>query len=141
MLYLAQIHKKLASDPIELQLLVQQQEGDLWLKCNQKLTIEPQEFLTNGLLVLVDINEKQEILEIKNAKDWVLKLVQTYVSDTAINPKFLEQEKSILEHWRQELTSQSQDLTRIRLELETRREQLQELEATLNSECDSGKQD
>lgn len=141
MLYLAQINQTSASDPIQLHLLAQQQEENLWIHCQQKLRIEPQEFFSDGLLVLVNLGENQEILEIKNAKNWVLTLIQTYLSETAINPQILEQEKTILEHWRQELTSQSQDLTRMRLELETRREQLQELEATLNAEGDSTKQE
>jgi len=141
MLYLAQINQTSASDQLQLHLLAQQQEENLWIHCQQKLRIEPREFFSDGLLVLVNLGENQEILEINNAKDWVLNLIQTYLSETAINPQILEQEKTILEHWRQELTSQSQDLTRMRLELETRREQLQELEATLNAEGDSSKQE
>ena len=43
----------------------------------------------------------------------------------------LEQEKSKLEEWKQELTSEQQKITQDRLELETRLEQLKELEDNL----------
>ena len=44
------------------------------------------------------------------------------------------EEEARLEKWRQELTVQSQDLARIRLEVETRREELQQLEENLSLE-------
>jgi hypothetical protein len=74
---------------------------------------------------------------LRNAKDWVLNLVKEYLVEGHSNPKLnlnISEEQTRIEKWRQELTSQSQDLTRIRLEIETRREELQELERTLNWE-------
>jgi hypothetical protein len=81
----------------------------------------------------VDLSENYEILSIQQAKDWVLDLVQKYLT-IEVNPTFLQEEAERVEQWRQDLTLQSQDLTRRNLELEARREQLQTLEEELKQE-------
>ena len=140
MLYLAQVKKKSPSNTLALQLIAQQESETFWISCQRILPIPENELLNEGLLLLVKLGENDEILEIKNAKDWVLKLVEKYLSNTTINQEFLDKEKNDIEQWRKELTSQSQDLTKMRLEIESRREQLQELEATLNAESELAKE-
>jgi uncharacterized protein (DUF3084 family) len=63
----------------------------------------------------------------------VLDLVQQYLS-VGVTPTFLQEEAERTEQWRQDLTLQSQDLTRRHLEMEARREQIQTLEEDLKRE-------
>ncbi|NES24076.1 MAG: hypothetical protein F6K41_35485, partial [Symploca sp. SIO3E6] len=71
-----------------------------------------------------------EILNIQPAQDWVLTLVDQYLS-TGVTPTFLREEAERTEQWRQDLTLQSQNLTRQRLEMEARRERIETLEEEL----------
>lgn len=138
MLYLAEVVKNLFSGQLELHLLAVEESKLQWTFCHEKfipLSISNQ--LKEGLLVLVELDENDQISYLRDAKDWVLKLVKEYLVEGHSNPKIsinISEEQARIEKWRQELTSQSQDLTRIRLEIETRREELQELEKSLNSE-------
>ena len=66
-----------------------------------------------------------------NATDWLLDVVKQHFAKGMITPDFVRKEQAKIETWRQEITSQSQDLTRRQLEIETRREQLEELEKKL----------
>ena len=135
MLYLAQIKKNAISGETQLQLLARQFRDRNWKICNrQSVPLDQELGYSEGLLVLVKLDEKNEIIEIKEAQDWVLELVEKYLSNTKITPEFVKKEQERIEQWRQELASQSQDLTRRSLEIETRREQLQELEETLMRE-------
>lgn len=135
MLYLAQIKKNAISGETQLQLLARQFRDRNWKICNrQSVPLDHKLGYSEGLLVLVKLDEKNEIIEIKEAQDWVLELVEKYLSNTKITPEFVKKEQERIEQWRQELASQSQDLTRRSLEIETRREQLQELEETLMRE-------
>lgn len=135
MLYLAQVTKNHLSGSLELQLLAYRNSDNLWRVSHpESLPVNQDLKLNEGLLVLVDCSDNREILKIIEAKDWVLQLVQQYLSNYAITPQFVEKEQARLEKWRQELTSKSQDLTRQLLEIETRREQLQELETSLKGE-------
>lgn len=126
MLHLAQVHKNPHSGKMELQLLACQQAEDEWVVSNSEtLSVEEgtvQE-IREGMLVLANIDENPQVKSIKDASDWVLGLVRQYCS--------LKQEE---EQWRQDLTLQSQDLTRRNLEIETRTEQIQALEEKLKQE-------
>jgi polyhydroxyalkanoate synthesis regulator phasin len=135
MLYLAQVHKNEFLDQHQLQLLARQEAENVW-------TIIPEEAfillgkgssLAEKLLVLVELSATGDIEKIEEATNWVLNLVQTYLS-TGITPEFLHQEAERAEQWRQNLTLQNQDLARRSLELEARREQIQALEETLKRE-------
>ncbi|AFY50804.1 hypothetical protein Nos7524_5079 [Nostoc sp. PCC 7524] len=135
MLYLAQVHKNEFLDQYQLRLLARQEEDHLW-------TIIPEEaFILLGkgntmsekLLVLVELSSTGDIERMEDACDWVLYLVQTYLS-TGVTPEFLQQEIERAEQWRQSLTLQNQDLARRSLELEARREQIQALEESLKRE-------
>jgi len=139
MLYLAQVQNKLQAERIELLLLAVQTSENAWttessesifLEENSPLDVS---LLTNGRLVLADLDENLQILAIQDAKEWVLGLVQK-LSTTSSEPCSFGEEEATIEQWRQELTLQSQDMTRRNLEIETRREQIQELEQSLKQE-------
>ena len=132
MLHLAQVKKNPDSGEMELLLLARQTSHNLWDTLSDKIiscTI-PMGF-GDGVLVLVKLGDNQEIIELKEAKDWVMGLVETYLSHGIITPEWVEKEQEKVEQWRQEITAKSLDLTRRQLELETQKEQLQELEKKL----------
>jgi hypothetical protein len=135
MLYLAQVNKNLTSGAIELQVLARQQSDNSWaIDTSEVLPISKENNLCEALLVLVELDENKQIVEVKNAKNWVINLLQQYLSVSSITPEFVREEQARIEQWRQEITAQSLDLTRRYLEVETQREQIQELEASLKLE-------
>ncbi|MDP5017317.1 MAG: hypothetical protein NWQ43_08460 [Dolichospermum sp.] len=146
MLYLAQVHKNDFLDQYQLHLLARQESENFWLTISdsdrltydssvvtQAITIETlillgkENTMSHNLLVLVELSATGEIETIQDAKDWVMNLVQTYLS-TGVTPEFMKQEAEKLENWQQHLTLQNQDLARRSLELEARREQIEALE-------------
>ncbi len=138
MLYLAQVQKKEILGEISLQLLACQNSDETWAMLFQEtvLTLPPdftQNVLNEGMLVLTDIGENSQVLHIQTATNWVLELVQKYLT-TGFTPDFLQQEADKAEEWRQSLTLQSQGLSRRLIEVEARREQIQNLEAKLQQE-------
>lgn len=135
MLYLAQVTRDPISGDIKLLILAYQQAEHIWATSNSEvLPIGQENCLPEGLLVLVEINDNRQITEIKEAKDWIVSLIGQYLSESSITPEFVQQEQARIEQWRQEIASQSLDLTRRYLEVETQREQIQELEASLKLE-------
>lgn len=136
MLYLAQVHQNKVSGQRELQLLAYRQSEQVWqVMGGENIPLELEQQWGEGVLVLVELGNNQQILDLKPAKDWVVYLVQRHLSAaTAITPEFLQQEEARIEQWRQQMTAQSLELTRRQLEIETQREQLQELETSLKQE-------
>ncbi|SRR5579883_1216243 len=135
MLYLAQVHKNEFLDQHQLQLLARQEAENVWTTIPEEafILLGKGNSLAEKLLVLVELSTTGDIEKIEEATNWVLNLVQTYLS-TGITPEFLQQEAERAEQWRQSLTLQNQDLARRSLELEARREQIQALEETLKRE-------
>ncbi|NJP11128.1 MAG: hypothetical protein HC866_18000 [Leptolyngbyaceae cyanobacterium RU_5_1] len=135
MLHLARVEKKGLAGETGLRLLARQRSEYVWTVLLEPdfLAFEGVSDYGEGLFVLAELSETQEILEIKDAKDWVLSILQTFLV-SGITPGFLQQESERAEHWRQSLTLQSQDLDRRALELEARREQLEQLEESLKRE-------
>ncbi|MEY2832735.1 MAG: hypothetical protein RLZZ574_1993 [Cyanobacteriota bacterium] len=132
MLYLAQVEINPNSAEIQLQVLARQESEYVWSVDNsQTLFLTKESSLCGGVLVLVEIGQEQQIISIQDAKEWILSILQQYLTKNAINPQFIETEQSKVEKWRQEITAQNLDLNRRALEIETRREQLQELEQEL----------
>ena len=136
MLHLAQVQQNSTSGEMELKLIACQKSEYLWHIGESECLP-----LTNnhnswgeGALVLVECGSQGQIISIKEAKDLVLSLLAKYNSISTINTKFVETEKAKVERWRQEITSQSLELNRRALEIETRREQLQELEQILKQD-------
>jgi hypothetical protein len=138
MLYLAEVVKNVVSQNLELHLLAVEESKLQWTFCHKKyIPLDNSYSFPEGKLILVELAENNQIVRMRDVKDWVLNLVREYLVEGHSNPKLninISEEQARIEKWRQELTSQSQDLTRIRLEIETRREELQELERTLNWE-------
>ncbi|MEG3956523.1 hypothetical protein [Microcoleus sp. herbarium2] len=145
MLYLAEVQNQEILGEISLQLLACQTSDDTWAILTEKsfLTL-PKDFAQNpinsatnvlneGMLVLADIGENSKVLDIQAATNWVLELVEKYLT-TGFTPDFLHQEAKKAEGWRQSLTLQSQELSRRLIEVEARREQIQSLEAKLQQE-------
>jgi hypothetical protein len=132
MLHLAQIQKSDQPGRIGLGLLAVQASESAWtlLSGNTLVLSDAIEAWGMHQLVLVDLSEHQEVLSIEDAKGWVMALVKNYLAN-GVTPSFLQQETERAEQWRQSLTLQSQELDRRALELEARREQIQELEETL----------
>ncbi|UNU23533.1 hypothetical protein [Microcoleus vaginatus] len=145
MLYLAQVQNQENLGEISLQLLACQNSDDTWAILSEEsfLTLPPDfaqnsinsatNVLNEGILVLADIGENNQVVNIQAATNWVLQLVEKYLT-TGFTPDFLQQEAQKAEDWRQSLTLQSQELSRRLIENEARREQIQNLEAKLQQE-------
>jgi hypothetical protein len=135
MLHLAQVSKKgLLGKPV-LRLLARQRLEHQWVLVEGEEWVDAPEASAygDGLLVVVDLNPNRQVLSLRDASDWVIKLVKQFLCE-GITPAFLRQEANRVEQWRQSLTLQSQDLARRTVELETRRDQIQELEEKLKRE-------
>lgn len=132
MLYLAQVHKKKFLDNYQLRLLARQESQNLWVVIREEtlILLGEETNMTENLLVLVQLSPQGDIESLEDARDWVINLVQTYLS-IGMTPKQLQQEAERAENWRQSLTLQNQELARRTLELEARREQIQSLEERL----------
>ena len=135
MLYLAQVKKNIISGAVELELLACQKSENIWKVSESKfIPLNQEKPLNEGLLVLAELDDNARIIKIKEAKKWILSLVTEYLSNNSITPEFVQREQERVEKWRQEIALKSQDLTRRSLEIETHREQLQELEENLMRE-------
>ncbi|HEY9627158.1 MAG TPA: hypothetical protein V6C84_07640 [Coleofasciculaceae cyanobacterium] len=135
MLHLAQVKKKDLEGKVMLQLLAQQKAEYAWLMMTEEncaIWVDAED-CHEGALVLVEISPTQEVQKIQDATHWVLDIVKQYLS-TGITPDFLQDEVQRAEQWRQSLTLQSQELGRRALEMEARRDQIQELEENLKQE-------
>jgi polyhydroxyalkanoate synthesis regulator phasin len=135
MLYLAQARKNEFLDQYQLRLLARQEADNLWVIIPEEafILLGKGNTMSEKLLVLVELAESGDIEKLEEASDWVLNLVQTYLS-AGMSPQDLQQEVERAESWRQSLTLQNQDLARRSLELEARREQIQALEESIKRE-------
>ncbi|MEY3867314.1 MAG: hypothetical protein ACRCT1_12115 [Microcoleaceae cyanobacterium] len=136
MLYLAQVCHVETSDKSNIRLFAVETSQETWaILPHPNKIIRNDNFagLSEGLLVLVEISSAGEIVSIKEATNWVLELIQTYLTK-GITPDFIQKEVEKVEQWRQALTLQNQELSRRLIEIETRREQIQNLEETVKRE-------
>jgi hypothetical protein len=136
MLYLAQVTKNPYLNELELQLLVMETDEHLWQKTSGTLYIENRETLqqfNEGVLVLVEVDKNKQILQIDNAKNWMLDIIENFLSEPRLTPEFIQDTEARIEQGRQEITSKNLDLTRRQLELETQREQIQAVESSLSN--------
>ena len=119
MLYLARVYLKSSPAGTILKLLAQKRSDLIWDIITDedtlKLSTIPPEL---GSLVLVEFNNDL-VVRIEDATQWVIELVQTYLT-SGLTPEFLQQEADRAEHWRQDLTLQTQELERRTLELEAK---------------------
>ncbi|NJR65995.1 MAG: hypothetical protein HC772_12830 [Leptolyngbyaceae cyanobacterium CRU_2_3] len=135
MLHLAQVKKKDLEGKVMLQLLAQQKAEYAWAILADEsgvLWVDAEGF-NEGTLVLIDLSSSQHVQRIEDATYWVLDIIKHYLG-TGITPALLQEEVQRAEQWRQSLTLQSQELGRRTLELEARRDQIQELEENLKRE-------
>lgn len=135
MFYLAKVKKKEFAGKTMLQLLAQQKSDHFWGISPDDDSILPVdvEDYGEGNLVLVELSDSREVLAIQDATDWILELVESYLA-SGITPDLLHHEAERVEQWRQSLTLQSQEVARRALEIEARRDQIQELEKNLKQE-------
>lgn len=135
MQYLAQVQKKESSNEVELRLIARQYSEYGWTLMSDQEVIpyNGDRQFGEGVLLLVELSDTRQVLQATNAKDWVLKVMQTFLL-SGITPEFLQNEAERAERWRQEQTLKSQDLDRRALELEARREQIEQLEESLKRE-------
>ncbi|MBW4671537.1 MAG: hypothetical protein KME60_29955 [Cyanomargarita calcarea GSE-NOS-MK-12-04C] len=142
MLYLAQVHKNEFLDQHQLRLLARQEGENFWAMIPEEafILLGKGNTMSENLLVIVQLSPTGDIDRIEDATNWVLYLVQTYLT-TGMTPDFLRQEADRAEQWRQNLTLQNQDLARRSLELEARREQIQALEETIKRDKNGSHQD
>lgn len=140
MLHLAQVQKNPTTGDMTLQLLAAQTSEDVWIVGDaEAIDLSPQcqtgiPYLSEGILVIVNLGENRQVLSLENARDWLLLLLQRWQEEGKTGVFSIEEEEARIERWRQELTLQSQEIARRNLEIETRREQIQELEASLEKE-------
>jgi archaellum component FlaC len=135
MLHLAQIEKIPASDLLGLRLVATQRAEYSWAVIPEPSMIpypENSQF-REGALVLATISETNEVMQVEVADRWLVDVIQTFLKN-GITPAFLQEEAERAEQWRQTLTLQGQDLDRRALELEARREQIEQLEESLKRE-------
>ncbi|MBW4556138.1 MAG: hypothetical protein KME59_09385 [Trichormus sp. ATA11-4-KO1] len=132
MLYLAQVHKNEFLEQYQLRLMARQEAENIWSIIPEEafILLGKGNTMSENLLVLVELSATGDIERLEDASNWVLKLVETYLT-TGMTPEELQQEAERAEDWRQSLTLQNQDLARRSLELEARREQIQALEESL----------
>ena len=138
MLYLAQVHSDKSTPGLSGFLLIAVQESEeVWglvaAGPEAKLKSDRATDHLPGAWVMIKTNDRKEILQVDDAKPWIIDLIQNYLA-FGVTPEFLRKETERAEQWRQSLTLQSQELDRRALELEARREQLQALEADLKRE-------
>ena len=136
MLYLAQVTKNPYLNELELQLLVMETNEHLWQQTSGTLYMENRQTLESfneGVLVLVEIDENQQILQINSAINWILDIIKEFLSEPRLTPEFIQQQEERMEKARQEITSKNLDLTRRQLEIETQREQIQAVESSLSN--------
>lgn len=135
MLHLAQVKKKDLEGKVELQLLAQQKAEHAWVTLTDEeniLWVDEIDY-HEGAIVLVELSPKRQVEQIQNAANWIVEIIEQYLS-VGITPVILQEEVQRAEQWRQSLTLQSQELGRRTLEMEARREQIQELEENLKLE-------
>jgi hypothetical protein len=136
MLYLAKVSLTRETGEASLQLLARQKSEHHWVISTNKPSIAlPHEGCSygDGVLVVARLNSDRQVESIEDATDWVLDVIEKYLL-RGIAPDVLYKEAERAEEWRKDLTLKTQDLARRALELETRRDQIQELEKKLESE-------
>jgi chromosome segregation ATPase len=135
MLYLAKVKKKEFAGKAMLQLLAQQRSDHYWSLSSDEGSILAADVddLEEGNLVLLQLTEAREVQSIRDATSWVLELVENYLAN-GVTPELLQNEAERVEQWRQSLTLQSQEVARRALEIEARRDQIQDLENNLKQE-------
>jgi small-conductance mechanosensitive channel len=93
--------------------------------------IEPT--LHSGQLVILHLSDAGQVETLETPIPTILNLMKTE-NPSGFTPEIAQQEAARAEEWRQSLTLQTQELSRSRVEVETRRVQLQQIEESLKLE-------
>jgi hypothetical protein len=134
MLHLAQVTQTDPGGKVRLQLLAQQKAEHAWaVLTDEDTTLWCDADYHTGVLVLLELSPTKQVQHISDATGWVLEMMEQYLS-LGVTPAILQEEVQRAEQWRQSLTLQSQELGRRALEMEARRDQIQELEENLKLE-------
>ena len=138
MLYLAKVQRDTAQAAPQLLLIAQQGEEEDWLALPTGfdatlIAAAEAKPYGDGAAVLLEVDDEGNISAIKDATDWLLDTINRYFT-VGLAPEELKHEVERIEEWRKSLTMKSQDVVRQALEVETRRDQIQELETKLEQE-------
>lgn len=134
MLHLAQVTQTDPGGKVKLQLLAQQKAEHAWVILTQEdCSLWYNADYCLGALVLLELSSTKQVQHISDATGWVLEMIEQYLS-LGVTPAILQEEVQRAEQWRQSLTLQSQEIGRRALEVEARRDQIQELEENLKAE-------
>lgn len=135
MLYLAEVQKRptgfgLGGGKTDLKLLACQRGEHNWLAVPGEEVIpadEAKEF-SSGALVLVDLNNNKQVLQIQDAGRQLVKILQNFSRSQEKSKTQWEE----IEQWKASLTFQAQELHRRDIELQTKEDQLEGLQAEIN---------
>ncbi|WNZ21939.1 hypothetical protein HJG54_03025 [Leptolyngbya sp. NK1-12] len=142
MWHLVQVKRNDPEGKAYLQLLAQQKAEHAWTVVSDEgndLCIDSSTdgFAENGYLegalLLAELTTSRQVQRVQDATPWILELIEQYLG-AGVSPALLQEEVQRAEQWRQSLTLKSQELQRRALEMEARREQIQELEENLKQE-------
>jgi hypothetical protein len=140
MQYLAKVHTKSSLGgshlgSTQLQLLAVNTYEHTWNLVNPPRTITVSQAISMNeqTLVLLELDNDEKLISVKEATQWVLTFVSEYLS-LGLTPKALKEELERAEQWRQSLTLQSQEVRRRALETAARRDEIQDLEKRLKLE-------
>lgn len=142
MLYLAEVQKQRGgllsgNSKTELKLLACQRSDQNWSTVSEDIVAaEEASKLSDGALVLVELSTNRQVQRIQEAGRPLVNILQNFSRQLE---KFKLKEDEI-EQWKQTLTFQAQEFNRREMEMETRLEQLQELENDLQ-QLESQKQE
>jgi len=134
-LYLAEVQKRptgfgLGGGKTDLKLLACQRGEHNWLAVPGEEVIpadEAKEF-SSGALVLVDLNNNKQVLQIQDAGRQLVKILQNFSRSQEKSKTQWEE----IEQWKASLTFQAQELHRRDIELQTKEDQLEGLQAEIN---------
>jgi len=129
-LYLAEVQKQkgglLGSGKTQLKLLACQRTDQSWSTVSEEvIAAEEAGKLSDGVLVLVEINPNRHVQRIQEAARPLVNILQNFSRQLE---KFKVKEEEI-DQWKQSLTFQAQELNRREMDMEARLEELQQMEA------------
>lgn len=130
MLYLAEVQKQkgglLGSAKTQLKLLACQRTDQSWSTVSEEvIAAEEAGKLSDGVLVLVEMNPNRHVQRIQEAGRPLVNILQNFSRQLE---KFKVKEEEI-DQWKQSLTFQAQELNRREMDMEARLEELQQMEA------------
>lgn len=134
-LHLAQVQKSKINNNLQLRLLADQQGEFLWKIAQREEVISLSNFehINEGMLVLVELDQNRKIINIEDGKDWVLNLVEQFLT-IGITPEILRKQAEEIENWQRDLTLKSQEIGIKTMELASRMEKIQTVEASLKQD-------